>query len=643
MKSLGRKQLVAVAILCMSAGVTTAQLTKPANIDDQKQIVMESVYSNPDFLPLVDVDQARIQLSDLSDSFQELADQYALLDDKREEIEKKYGNVQLTIDKIIRDTQKAKTWITDSLTKIALFTKKITELKEDLEVLEVEIEKGQQHLTHYTTFLYKLNNDYYGSDLEISDLKLLTKSDNIAATLSTDMLVQMLTIKLQALLFELQSQQVRYSDYTIELNKAKLAYEDTAFALKKDLESLEQQKKHLYLLLTYLQQDKASTDGEIHMIWKSKQELQRQLSVMRKVANSNLEEGLEQGTQIYTLLQLPDRDNWKRYFTWPVLPATRIQYYFNDPIYAQEFKENYNWLSIEIPQGTPVRAPAPGIVYSVHSDDDIELNRVVIVHKFWYTTFFSPLSEVFVKPGQLIKRGEIIGNSGGQPGTEGAWLETAVPHLSFEILKNGESIDPYSVLDLSIFNGEEELPAEHRMKYLQDYLAREVDLSNPPEVTGETVAERRDNFLERYATRPWNDATLWNDGAVDSGIDPLFGICIWFAETSFRNFKTTNNIGNVWNDDSGNTVEFESPLGGVKALFSVLNNQYLGDYYTIDELSRFGNKEWYIYASSPYNRQKNVMNCLTAIHGYKIPEDYPFRMRMVEWVIPDEVENDLKA
>jgi len=37
------------------------------------------------------------------------------------------------------------------------------------------------------------------------------------------------------------------------------------------------------------------------------------------------------------------------------------------------------------------------------------------------------------------------------------------------------------------------------------------------------------------------------------------------------------------------------------------------------------------------------MNCLTAIHGYKIPEDYPFRMRMVEWVIPDEVENDLKA
>ncbi len=621
----------------MSAGVTTAQLTKPANIDEQKQAVMESVYSNPDFLPLVDVDQARIQLTDLSDSFQKLSDEYSLLDNKREEIEQKYGNVQLTIDKILSDTQKAKSGITDSLTKISLFSKKIIELKADLASLKIEIEKGQQNLSHYTTFLYKLNNDYYGSDLEISDVKLLTKSDNIAATLSTDMLVQMLTVKLQALLFELQSQQVRYSDYSVELNKAKLSYEDTAFGLKKDLESLEQQKKHLYLLLSYLQQDKASTDGQIHFIGQSKQELQRQLSVMRKVANSNLEEGVDEGSQIYTLLQLPDRDNGKKYFSRPVLPATNIQYYFHDPFYTEEFKESYDGVSIEIPQWTPVRAPAPGIVYAVHNEDDIELNWVVIIHKNWYTTFVSPLSDVFVKPGELVKRGEIIWNSGGQPWTKGAGLDTSSPHLSFEILKNGGSIDPYSVLDLSIFADEEKLPEEYRMKYLQDFLSREVDLSHLPEVKGETVAERRDDFLDRYATRPWNDATLRNDGALDTGIDPLFGICIGFAETSFKNFKTSNNIWNVGNDDSGDTIEFDSPLGWVKALFNVLNNQYLGDYYTIDELSRFGNKDGYIYASSPYNWQKNVMNCLSAIQGYNVPEDYPFRMRKVEREIPEDV------
>lgn len=341
MKKVNIKQIIVITAMCLSASFVAAELKKSASINEQKEIVMQSVYSNPDFLPLVDIDQARIQLSDLSDSFQKLNDEYEQLDGKKDEVEKKYGNVQLTIDKIIRDTDRAKTGITDSLTKISLFTMKITELKADLETLGVEIEKSQQHLTHYTTFLYKLNNDYYGSDLEISDLKLLTKSDNIAATLSTDMLVQMLTIKLQALLHELQTQQIRYSDYTIELNKAKVSYQDTALLLKKDLESLEQQKKHLYLLLSYLQQDLASTDGQIHLVGKSKQELQRQLSVMRNVANSKIEEGVEEGTQIYTLLQLPDRDEGKRYFTWPVLPATRIQYYFNDPFYTEEFNEYY--------------------------------------------------------------------------------------------------------------------------------------------------------------------------------------------------------------------------------------------------------------------------------------------------------------
>lgn len=80
------------------------------------------------------------------------------------------------------------------------------------------------------------------------------------------------------------------------------------------------------------------------------------------------------------------------------------------------------------------------------------------------------------------------------------------------------------------------------------------------------------------------------------------------------------------NDDSGDTITYESPLAGAKALFNVLNNRYLGGYNTINELSRFGNSDSFIYASSPYNRQKNVMKCLSAIYGYHIPEDFPFRI-----------------
>lgn len=57
-----------------------------------------------------------------------------------------------------------------------------------------------------------------------------------------------------------------------------------------------------------------------------------------------------------------------------------------------------------------------------------------------------------------------------------------------------------------------------------------------------------------------------------------------------------------------------------------LNNKYLGNYHTIKQLSRYGNADGKIYASSPINWQSNVQKCLSKIKGYYIPEDFPFRV-----------------
>lgn len=595
----------------------------PTDFSEQKEVLTEEVYSNPEFISLIDVDQAKVTLTDLSRSFQQLADQYESRDDKREELENEYTDVQVAVESIMHNMAETRKTALVTLTKVALYKKKIKQLKQQIKELAISLETSKSNLTAYTTFLYKLQNDYYGKDLAINDIKLLVKSENIADSLSSDLLVQMLTQQLTVLLDSIRREQVARTKHIMDLNATKLSYEASAKKLTSDMKELKQQKKYFYELLWYLQASREDADAKVGSLRLSKQELESEMNRLQYATTQSYH--VKTGSVTYQLLHLKDREDGDRYFSRPVMPVGNVQYYYHDPYYLQQYGKQYEGISLDVEQWVEVYAPAPGIVYKVHESDDVDLNWIMIIHKYGYMSFFRPMSEIYVEKNDVIKRGQIIWRTGGQPWTKGAWLETTAPHLAFDILKNGEAVDPYSIMDISIFENKELLPQEYRMKYLQDHFSRDVDLSKAKVVPWDTIEERRDAFLQKYASGPYRDASLWYDGSKYTGIDPIFGMCIWFAETSYKHFKTKNNIWNVGNDDSGNTVEYESPLSGVKALYNVLNNQYLWGYYTINELSRFGNTDGYIYASSPYNRQKNIMNCMTTIYGYPVPEDYPFR------------------
>ena len=89
--------------------------------------------------------------------------------------------------------------------------------------------------------------------------------------------------------------------------------------------------------------------------------------------------------------------------------------------------------------------------------------------------------------------------------------------------------------------------------------------------------------------------------------------------------RDRNNIGNVGNNDRGDRIGFGNALVGARVIPLTLNNRNLWDYHTINQLSRYGNKDGKIYASSPINWQTNVLKCLSQIKWYYIPEDFPFR------------------
>jgi hypothetical protein len=164
------------------------------------------------------------------------------------------------------------------------------------------------------------------------------------------------------------------------------------------------------------------------------------------------------------------------------------------------------------------------------------------------------------------------------------------------------------------------------LKYFNDQIVRPIDVSNVSLLKWETVDARAQTFLSSYAVGTYRNLAFWDQVVAWTNVDRDMVICIAFAESTLGKFLATdNNIGNVGNNDRWDRIAYNNPYNGARLIPLTLNNQYLGNYHTIKQLSRYGNSDWKIYASSPINWQSNVQKCLSKIKGFYIPEDYPFR------------------
>ena len=85
--------------------------------------------------------------------------------------------------------------------------------------------------------------------------------------------------------------------------------------------------------------------------------------------------------------------------------------------------------------GTPIYATGDGVVSKADNKMSGYGNRIIIRHGFGYETLYAHLSKYKVKPGQRVKRGDVIGYVGSTGRSE-------APHLHYEVHKNGEVINP---------------------------------------------------------------------------------------------------------------------------------------------------------------------------------------------------------
>lgn len=86
------------------------------------------------------------------------------------------------------------------------------------------------------------------------------------------------------------------------------------------------------------------------------------------------------------------------------------------------------------PQGTPIYATADGVVEKAEFEGGYG-NHITINHGYGYKTLYGHMYEMRVRKGDKIKRGELIGSVGS------TGFSTA-PHVHYEVLHNGEHVNP---------------------------------------------------------------------------------------------------------------------------------------------------------------------------------------------------------
>jgi murein DD-endopeptidase MepM/ murein hydrolase activator NlpD len=97
-------------------------------------------------------------------------------------------------------------------------------------------------------------------------------------------------------------------------------------------------------------------------------------------------------------------------------------------------------INLAVPEGTPVKAAEDGVV--TYSGNELKNygNLVLVHHSNGYVTAYAHASELLVKHGDVVKRGQVIAKSG-QSG------DVDSPQLHFEIRKKSTPVDPLQFLN----------------------------------------------------------------------------------------------------------------------------------------------------------------------------------------------------
>jgi murein DD-endopeptidase MepM/ murein hydrolase activator NlpD len=155
--------------------------------------------------------------------------------------------------------------------------------------------------------------------------------------------------------------------------------------------------------------------------------LSKQLAIQSKSLDEILKLAKLKGNLLLAIpaIQPVRNENLKRVasgFGYRIDPFTKV-------------RKMHNGMDFTANTGSPIYATGDGVVARADNTASGFGNHVVIRHGFGYESLYAHLSKYNCRPGQHVKRGDVIGYVGSTGRSEG-------PHCHYEVHKDGKVVNP---------------------------------------------------------------------------------------------------------------------------------------------------------------------------------------------------------
>lgn len=368
------------------------------------------------------------------------------IEDKRAEIEKLKERVGIYEKNIQLSQAKAVTLknqlsiLNDQIYKNNL---KIEVTENQLDETNLEIDKTNQQIAE-TTKQINSNHDRLSEFIRLINkndqqdfLKILVANDSFSAFFDQLNYLNDIQAQLRQVLAEYKQEKQTLEEYNLTLNNKK----DELDTLQKKL--LQQEER--------LDENKSAKDNLLTETKSSERKFQKTIAELKAEQDKVNSEIVNLETTIRERLRKLNKQedgfdiNAEAQLGWPITPTRGISAYFHDPDYPFRHIFEHPAIDIRVYQGTAIKAAESGYVARA-KDNGYGYSYIMIIHGNGISTVYGHVSRIDVTQDSYVIKGQVIGVSGGMPGTKGAGRLTTGPHLHFEVRQDGIPVNPLEYL-----------------------------------------------------------------------------------------------------------------------------------------------------------------------------------------------------